>query len=331
MKEINESVGIDVSKETLDARLHVKQLSAKFSNNKTGHKQLVSWVKSHTRDLDVVIFCFEHTGIYSLPLATFLAQLNLTFAMVPALQIKRSMGMVRGKNDAVDAQRIAEYSYLRRHTIQKTILPSKTLIQIKALLSLRERMVAQRAGYTASLREMQLAFNAKEHPELFKPQAELVSKLTKNIKTLDTKIQQLVKADPEIKALYELIVSVKGIGPIVATNLIVTTNCFMNFQNSRQLACYCGIAPFEMQSGTSLKGKSRVSHYANKKMKVLLNLAANNVVQTDPELRHYYERRLEQGKSKMSTLNIVRNKLLHRVFAVIKRGTPFVEIQKWAA
>src|SRR5204863_7838877 len=109
-------------------------------------------------------------------------------------------------------------------------------------------------------------------------QAELVSKLTKNIKTLDTKIQQLVKADPEIKALYELIVSVKGIGPIVATNLIVTTNCFMNFQNSRQLACYCGIAPFEMQSGTSLKGKSRVSHYANKKMKVLLNLAANNVV-----------------------------------------------------
>jgi len=331
MKEIKESVGIDVSKETLDARLHVKKLSAKFLNNKAGFKQLLSWVKSHSGDLEAVIFCFEHTGIYSLPLASFLGQLNLSFAMVPALEIKRSLGMVRGKNDAIDAQRIAEYCYLRRHTIKKTILPSKTLMQIKALLGLRERMVAQRAGYVASLGEMKQAFKAKENPELFKAPADLVSTLNKAIKNFDVKIQQLIKEDPQIKELYDLVVSVKGIGPVVATNLIVATNCFTTFKNSRQLACYSGIAPFEKQSGTSLKGKARVSHYANKRLKVLLNLAANNVVQTDPELKQYYERRVNQGKSKMSTLNIVRNKLLHRVFAVVKRRTPFVEMQKWAA
>ena len=94
--------------------------------------------------------CFEHTGIYSLSLATYLEQNRLSFAMVPALEIKRSMGMVRGKNDAVDAQRIAEYAFLRRHSIRRTVLPGKRILQLKALLGLRERMVAQRAGYTAS-------------------------------------------------------------------------------------------------------------------------------------------------------------------------------------
>ena len=95
-------------------------------------------------------------------------------------------------------------------------------------------------------------------------------------------------------------------------------------------APYAGIAPFEKQSGTSLNTKSRVSHYANKKMKVLLNLAASSAIQADPELKTYYNRRIENGKSKMSTLNIVRNKIVHRIFAVVKRGTPFVPLYKHA-
>lgn len=331
MKEINESVGIDVSKDTLDAHIYGKKVSAKFSNNQAGYKRLINWAKEHGGSLESVIVCFEHTGIYSLSLATCLEQNRLSFAMVPALEIKRSMGMVRGKNDAVDAQRIAEYAFLRRHSIRRTVLPGKRILQLKALLSLRERMVAQRAGYTASSTELKLAFSVKEYKELFKAQAAVVATLTKQIKILEAKIRQLINDDSEVKGLYELVTSIKGIGLIVAANLIVTTNSFMNFENSRQLACYCGIAPFEKQSGTSLRTKSRVSHYANKKLKVLLNLAANSVVQKDAELKRYYERRLAEGKSKMSILNIVRNKLLHRVFAVVKRRTPYVEIQKWAA
>ena len=331
MKEIDESVGIDVSKDTLDAHIYGKKISAKFSNNQAGYKRLVYWTKAQAGTLESVIICFEHTGIYSLSLATYLEEHRLAFAMVPALQIKRSLGMVRGKNDAVDAQRIAEYAYLRRHSIKKTVLPDKRIAQLKALLNLRERMVAQRAGYKTSSTELKFAFSVKEYQELFKAQKAIVATLTKQINALEAKIQQLIKEDVEIKALYDLVTSIKGIGLIVAANLIVTTNCFLNFANSRQLACYCGIAPFEKQSGTSLRSKSRVSHYANKKLKALLNLAANSVVQKDPELKRYYERRLEEGKSKMSTLNIVRNKLLHRVFAVVKRGTPYVQIQKWAA
>jgi len=106
---------------------------------------------------------------------------------------------------------------------------------------------------------------------------------------------------------------------------------FRGFEDSRKFACYAGIAPFEKQSGTSLKMKSRVSHYANKKIKSLLNLSASTAVQSDPELKAYYQRRVENGKSKMSTLNIIRNKIVHRIFAVVKRGTPYVPLYQHAA
>ena len=113
--------------------------------------------------------------------------------------------------------------------------------------------------------------------------------------------------------------------------MLVHTHTFTAFKDARQFACYCGIAPFEYASGTSIKGKTKVSHLANKKLKSLLNMAALNAVRFDSELKAYYERRVKEGKNKMCVLNIIRNKLVSRVFAVVKRGTPYVDVLKWAA
>jgi len=251
--------------------------------------------------------------------------------MVPGLEIKRSLGLVRGKNDKIDAQRIAEYCFRRRDDIHRTVLPSKELLQLKSLLSMRDRMVVNRAGYITTVKELKSLFGAKENKDICQAQENVIAALSKSIKSLEEKIDRIIKNNTEIYTLYKLVTSIKGIGRIVAINLIVVTNCFTSFETSRQLACYSGIAPFEKQSGTSLNARSSVSHYANKKLKALLNLSANSAAQTDHELRAYYARRVQQGKSKMSTLNIIRNKLLHRVFAVVRRKTPYVNIQKWAA
>lgn len=329
MKKVKETVGIDASKAKLDAYLHTKALYAQFSNDQKGFQELVTWVCNNASQ--EVLFCFEHTGVYTIPLAGYLSQMKIRFAMIPALEIKKSMGMVRGKNDKVDAKRIAEYAYLRKETIKLTVLPSSTMQNIRALLSLRDRMVVQRAGYITSINEMKIAFSSRQCPSLFKEQEKQIKYLTKSIDCLEEEISKLIKADPIIHNTYKLIISVKGIGPVVAANLLAVTNGFTSFKSSRQLACYCGIAPFEKQSGSSIRSRSRVSHYANKKMKTLLNLAATNVINNDAELKAYYNKRIEAGKSKMSTINIIRNKLLHRVFAVIKRGTPYVEMQRWAA
>ncbi len=329
MKKILETVGIDIAKSTFDAHIHVKNVHAQFENNQKGFLSLCKWVHRNTKDH--VLYCFEHTGIYSLPLATFLTKQNAAFTVVPALEIKRSLGIVRGKNDKVDAKRIAEYSYLRREQIRTTDLPSETLQQLKELLSFRERMVKQRAGYKASLKELQCFFKKGHNPELFSVQEELINTFDKKILIIEKKIELLLKADDTVYKIFKLITSVKGIGTVVAAHLIVVTNCFSAFENSRQLACYCGVAPFEMQSGTSIKSNARVSHFADKRMKGLLDRAACSAIQADPELKTYYQRRVAQGKSKMSTINIVRNKLLHRVFAVVKRGTAYVEIYRHVA
>ena len=103
------------------------------------------------------------------------------------------------------------------------------------------------------------------------------------------------------------------------------------FANARAFACYCGTAPFENSSGTII-GKPRVHHYANKQLKSLLNLAAMAAIQMKGEYRQYYDKRVnELGKNKMSTLNIIRNKLIYRVFAIVNRGTPYVDLYKFAA
>lgn len=122
-----------------------------------------------------------------------------------------------------------------------------------------------------------------------------------------------------------MLLSIKGVGKLVSIATIIKTRNFTRFDDARKFACYCGTAPFENTSGTSIRGKTKVSHLADKRMKSLLDLAAKSAIQYDKELRAYYLKRTADGKSKMSTINIVRNKILSRMFAVIKRQTPFVE------
>src|ERR1017187_4211872 len=109
--------------------------------------------KATGMELKQIIICFEHTGLYSLPLATFLSKQTIDFCMVPGLEIKKSMGVTRGKNDKVDALRIAEYAYLRREKLEMYTLPSENLLNLQNLHVLRERMVSQRSGYCANLNE----------------------------------------------------------------------------------------------------------------------------------------------------------------------------------
>lgn len=330
--EFKEALGIDVSKKTIDVNLYCKRDYLQFENTVKGYKALLVWVKQRTGlTIDQVLICFEHTGLYSLPLAVFLTGQNITFCMEPSLQIKRSLGLVRGKDDKVDARRISEYAYLRRKLLKPFVLPSLSVLQLQKLLSLRERLVKQRAGYISSLKEHKYKLKQKDHELYFSTHKKMVHYMGKRIETIEKEMKELITHDEKMNELYLLMVSVNGVGFILASTLLVATNCFSSFSDSRKFACYAGIAPFVKQSGTSLNMKSRVSHYADKRIKSLLNLAALAAIRSDPELRAYYQKRVEMGKSKMSTLNIVRNKIVHRIFAVVKRGTPYVPLYQHAA
>jgi transposase len=111
--------------------------------------------------------------------------------------------------------------------------------------------------------------------------------------------------------------SVTGIGKITAANIIVATGEFERIKDVKKFACYSGIAPFEHSSGSSVRGKTRVSKMANMTIKRLLHLAAMTAIQHSEELKRFYYRKIEAGKNKMSALNAVRNKLISRVFACV--------------
>jgi len=130
---------------------------------------------------------------------------------------------------------------------------------------------------------------------------------------------------------FTLLNTIRGVGLILACQLLYHTSNFMRFNSWRQFSSYCGTAPFEYSSGTSIKRGNRCHHIGDRKMKTLLTLASVSAIQSDSELRLYYKKKVAEGKPKMVALNNVRNKLLARAFAVIKRGTPYVELQQFAA
>lgn len=130
---------------------------------------------------------------------------------------------------------------------------------------------------------------------------------------------------------YELLSSLKGIGLVVACQLIYHTGNFTRFDSWCAFSSYCGTAPFEHRSGSSIHRRKQCHYLGDIKMKSLLSMASVSAIQHDSELRLYYKRKIAEGKDKILAINNVRNKLIARAFAVVKRGTPYVVLQQHAA
>jgi transposase len=158
-----------------------------------------------------------------------------------------------------------------------------------------------------------------------------IGDINKLISKIEKELENIIKNDELINKQFHLITSIKGVGKQTALFIIVYTNCFTKFENWRKFASYSGTAPFPYSSGTSIKGRNRVSHLANKKIKTLLNMCARSAIEFNPEMKMYFQKRKALGGNGMSIMNIIRNKLLARIFAVIKRGSPYVDTYKFAA
>jgi transposase len=316
-------IGADLSKKSIDFASHLSGKHLKVTNDITGYKNLIGWLKQQTTDTSNVMIVMEHTGLYSYQLEQYLHKEQICFSKVSGLAIKRSMGLVRGKNDKQDAIRIARYGFEKAAQLTIVQPMNKNLQYLQRLHSTRERLVRNRASLLTAVKEMQEICRLKKTDLIITSQLTLIKSFDQQIEKLDAAITSVVEAEKSICQNYKLLQSIKGVGKVLALAAIIKTNNFTRFINARKFACFCGTAPFENSSGTSLRGRTRVSHLADKRMKTLLDLAAKSAIQHDKELQDYYLRRTTAGKSKMSTINVVRNKILHRMFAVVKRQTPY--------
>ena len=325
-------IGIDVSKLMLDVFILTKKYHFQIENSPAGFAQLLEIsCTSLNVSRDQLHFCFENTGRYSRMLAVFLEQSGIVFSQIPALDIKASKGISRGKTDKADARDIALYAWRKKDELQPTKLNSAETSELRQLVSLRDKLVKHRTAYKNAVKDLQDCYFEGETEFIRDTQKEMIKRLSEQIKKVEDRMDAIIISIPEWKTNLKLIQSVRGVGPVIARYLIIFTENFSRFANYRKFACYAGIAPFEYASGSSVKGRTRVHPCANKQLKSLLNLGAINAISIPGEYKQYYQRRQKEGKNNMSTLNIIRNKLLSRIFAVVKRQTPYVDLYKFAA
>jgi transposase len=316
-------IGTDLSKESIDLSSHELQTHLRIENSLNGFRQMLKWLRDQKISCSNVMIVMEHTGLYSYHMEAFLHKHQISFTKVPALAIKRSLGLVRGKNDKIDAQRIARYGFEKKDVLVAAGKPNKVIQRLGMLHSTRDRLVKHRASLICAIKEYENIL--KQSDLIIKSQLSLVKNFTEQIKKIEAEVRELITKEQPVNQNFQLLKTIKGVGEVVATAAIIKTRNFTQFSNARKFACYCGTAPFEHSSGKSVRRKTRISHLADKEMKTLLDQSAKSAIQYDKELREYYLRRTADGKSKMSTINIVRNKILSRMFAVIKRQTPFIE------
>lgn len=321
-------IGIDISKKTLDVVIYdqEKRKSKKhfrISNEIKGFKQMLKILKSEGVNLKEAFVCLEYCGIYGLEIGLFLDD-TVDFSFCSPLHIKRSLGLTRGKNDKLDAYKIARFCYLFRDELSPSSMPTKTMLKLKNLMGERNRVVKASKIEKQVVKELSGQLGKKT----IKRSNKRLKLLLKDIKIIEKEIVELIKSDSRLNENYQLLLSITGIGLINAVMMILCSNNFKGITNARSFACYCGVAPFEYSSGSSIRGKTRVSNLANKKIKADLTNAARSAVINDPELRIYYNRKREQGKQHGTIMNAIKFKLIARAYAVIKRKTPFVKLRK---
>jgi len=327
MKQYNHFFGVDVSKRTVDiTHEHNQQLNHRqFTNDDDGMEQLMEWLNELNPVLENTLFCMEATGLYCFPLTRFLAANSFDIWIEHAAQIKKATALARGKNDKVDSQRIVLYATKNLDRLRLWRPMNATLEKIKHLASLRNRLVETKKKLVTPIKEFEDMGNTAMAKLLTKTIKSSLAAIDKDLKNIEAKIIGIVNEDENLKLLYKLVTSVVGIGFVTAINLLVHTNGFTVLKDARKLACYCGVAPFEYSSGSSIRGKTKVHYMANKKLKCNLHMASLTAVKLDADLKAYYERKVAEGKNKMSVLNAVKNKLLARVIAVVNKQQEYVK------
>lgn len=322
-------IGIDVSKRSLSVSCWNSSSEVFYCDIDNTSKSILKFIKRYNKEFGSskeTIVCLEYTGVYTYYILQCFYEQGFAVWIEHALNIKHSMRMTRGKNDKIDSSRIAEYAFRYQDKLVKWEPKRPIVDKLKKLFSIRESLIKSKKQTSLSITQHK-GYEEKGYTKLssdfIKP---ILEKVEKQVEKVNDEIQKLIDSDERLTELKKLISSVPGVGDVVTWKLLVTTNEFKDFTDGKKFACYSGVVPFQHQSGTSLRSKARVSHMANKEVKTLLHLSVVSIISRGKgELFEYYQRKVKEGKVKMSVINAVRNKIIQRVFACVKNNREYEE------
>lgn len=317
-------IGIDVSKAKLDV-LWLKDTATNvfkvkiFDNNAKGHQALIEWALQQTKSpLETLHFVMEATGVYSEAIAHTLYQAGAKVSVVNPAQIRdyaKSLG-VRTKTDKKDSWVLARYGATQQPRLWQ---PEPSEIRhLKALMS----------RYEAVGEDIQRETNRREKAQITQVNEVLLSidtvleQLTKEKKRLETLINQHTDQHPNLKQDRALLESIPGIGPVVARYMLTVLRG-REFESASQSSAFLGLVPVHHESGSSVRGRARLSKTGDATIRAKLYMAAVVAIRHNPDIKKQYERLLKNGKSKMSALGAAMRKLVQICFGVLKHQKPY--------
>lgn len=324
-------IGIDFSKETmnfccLQGSASRILLEGVVCNDKEGCKEMIRRLRSLQAGLKVgdFLFCGENTGMYSLEVADYLFSKKYVIWLENPLQLKLSSGLRREKTDASDARMIAEYALRYGDKVKCYNPDSKGIQKLKAWLKAHNVLKEMKISLENTLKGMKVApYTLKQTLEEVKAQ----------LKETDKKIREVLKKEEEFSLNASLAMSVPGISYIGAAAILIDTRNFTRFTEARKYANHTGCVPHKQESGTSIRHKPRVSKASNRYINSILTQGAVSLMTHNRQTREYALKKTKEGKNNGCIINNIRNKTIHRLFAVIREQRPFewtyqCEIQK---
>jgi transposase len=327
-------LGVDISKEWFDVSMMDKHfkviLEQRIINRPDEILTFISEIldRSDIPSMDAIFMSMEHTGLYIQNLVRSWMGNGGQLAVIPASQISESMAGSAGwvdKSDTLDARRIAEYTFRFMDKLECYKLKSHTLEMLQRLQRQRTRLLNVLSQLEVPMNESYQFDTITIVEQMMQNQAGSIAALKKDLKTIDKLIQEQINLDPYLKRIFKQMKSVVGVGPVTATEIIIATEGFTKFspERTKMFSRYAGVVPLPHTSGKSIRKKPKTTKRANSHMKKLLTMGALSAIKVPGELQEYYRRKILEGKHHMCVLNAIRNKIIMRVFAVVRRDSMY--------
>ena len=312
------SIGIDVAKETLDVVLWQDNCTKfkQVENTERGYHQLSAWIKTNKASQAHV--CLEATGQYGDGVAEYLYQQGHPVSVVNPARIKHygNSKLRRNKTDKADAGLIALYC-----AMEKPLLWSPPPLSFKDLQALVRRLDDMQSIRQQEVNRLKSGGKTLHVIDSLKA---AISFFDSQIKAVKKEIEAHINKFPELKELFDLIITIPGIGKLTAAKLLGEIRNIRDFKNARQLAAYSGITPSVFLSGTSVHKKSRISKTGNANLRKALYMPAISAKRHNPIVAAFCNRLKERsGLRPMEIVCAAMRKLLHIVYGVLKSGKPF--------
>lgn len=318
-------IGIDFSKETmnfccLQGSAQNVVLEGVVNNSKEGCKEMIRSLRSlyvGARVCDF-LFCGENTGCYSIEVAEYLTSKRYTIWLENPLQIKLSSGIRREKTDAADARMIAEYAFRYMDKAKAYNPNTEAVAKLKTWLKVHDRLKETKVSLQNFLKSMCHAPVGTTYTV-----EQTLKEVIEQLKETDRKIKELLKEEEELSLHARLAMSVPGISYVTTAAILVDTNNFTRFTDPRKYANHVGCIPHNHDSGTTIHQKPHVSKASNRYVNSLLTEGAVSLMTHNLEIKEYVLKKKGEGKNNGCIINNIRNKTIHRLFAVIREQKEF--------